>query len=137
MHEKSCGFSTKSSSNFLSSPFKSLSQHKGLKLDEVEEREAVFLREKNRELQELVLRMGEELGKLSKEKQDLLGSCIAYQALNSKYIDTVNKQFKQNHQLFQQYKTTSHSKNNPPCRCSTFSSIKKSSLNSKATTGAW
>lgn len=66
MHEKSCGFSTKSSSNFLGSPFKSLSQHKTFKLEEVEEREAVFLREKNRELQELVLRMGEELGKLSK-----------------------------------------------------------------------
>lgn len=42
--------------------------------------------------------------KVSKDKQELLSNEWIRIGLNTKYIDTVNKQFKQNHLLFDQMK---------------------------------
>jgi hypothetical protein len=51
--------STKSSSNFINSPNKEPLKIKAFMLEEAKEREGAFLREKNQELTDLVLRMGE------------------------------------------------------------------------------
>lgn len=76
-NEKSWGVSTKSSSNYINSPLKDASHIKAFMLEEAKERESTFLRQKNQELQDLVLRMGEEIMKINKDKKDLLGTNLS------------------------------------------------------------